>query len=149
MKKYLLIIILLLLVLCGCNKESNDSKFYLNKKYYNTGEYIKTKSSSINNNKDSYILYTYNNYCSLAIPCEDIFEEFMKQYKIDFLSIPFDDFKDTYLYDKVKYGPTIIIVKNGKIVSYLDANNDEDIEKYQDVEKFKDWVSNYIYLEKK
>lgn len=149
MKKYLILIILLL-ISSGCTKENNNKKFYLSDKYYNEGEYVKVKSSSISkNNKDSYVLFTYNNYCTLAVPCEDVFEDFMKKYSIDFLSIPFDDFKETYLYNEVKYGPTIIIVNKGKVVAYLDANNDEDLEKYQDVDKFKEWINKYIYLEKK
>lgn len=143
-KKYLIII--LLLFLCGCGKE-NFEKFYLSDKYYNNGEYISIKSDSISKN-DNFVLFTYNNYCSLSIPCEDIFEEFMEKYKIDFLSIPFDDFKNTYLYKSVKYGPSIIIVKKGKVVAYLDANKDSDTIKYQDVDKFKEWISNYIYLER-
>ena len=128
MKKYLIISLIFLLFICGCNKESNN-KFYLTEKYYNEGKYIKTKSDNISkNNKDNYVLFTYNNYCSLAIPCENVFEEFMKKYKIDFLSLPFDEFKNTYLYKEVKYGPSIIIVKKGKVVAYLDANNDDDLD---------------------
>lgn len=149
MNKKIFLILILILITCGCNKKQNNTnnKFYLNDKYYNKGEYIKIKSNEISK-KDNFVLFTYNNYCSLAVPCEDIFEEFIKEYKIDFLSIPFEDFKDTYLYKTVKYGPSIIIVNKGKVVAYLDANKDEDIEKYQDVDKFKDWISNYIYLEK-
>ena len=72
----------------------------------------------------------------------------MKDNNIKFLSIPFEEFKNTYLYDTIKYGPSIVIVKKGKIITYLDANDNEDLEKYQDVSKFKDWISEYIYLEK-
>lgn len=146
MNKKIVLIFILVLILCGCNKNSS-SKFYLDNKYYNKGEYIKVESNDITK-KGKYIIFTYNNYCSLEVPCEDIFKEFMKEYKIDFLSIPFEDFKDTYLYNKVKYGPSIIIVNNGNIIAYLDSNKDEDIEKYQDVDKFTDWISKYVYLEK-
>ena len=62
--------------------------------------------------------------------------------------MPFDEFKDTYLYDTVKYAPSVIIVHKGKVVAYLDAENDDDLKKYQDTLEFKDWLSNYIYLEK-
>ena len=146
MKKKLVLLLLIVFVLCGCNKNT-DSKIYLEDKYYNGSEYIKIKSNEISK-KEKFVLFTYNNYCSLQVPCEDVFEEFMKKYDIAFLSIPFEEFKDTYLYNKVKYGPSVIVVNDGKIVAYLDANKDEDIEKYQDVDKFKEWISNYIYLEK-
>ena len=142
-KKLLAIFIFLLIIVSGCNKE----KFYLSDKYYNKGEYVKVTSSDINK-KDSYILFTYNNYCSLAVPCENIFLEFMKEYKIDFLSMPYEELKNTYLYKKVKYAPSIIIVDKGEIVDFLDANNDSDLEKYQNVDMFRDWISEYIYLEK-
>ena len=35
------------------------------------------------NSKDSFLLYTYNDYCSLKIPCDDIFRSVMNKYKID------------------------------------------------------------------
>ena len=60
----------------------------------------------------------------------------------------FSEFKNTYLYDTVKYAPSVLIVENNKIIAYLDANKDDDLEKYQDVNKFKDWVNNYINISK-
>ncbi len=73
----------------------------------------------------------------------------MQKYKIDFLSMGIDDFKKIDLYSEVKYAPSIIIVDKGKIVTYLDAESDEDSEKYHDPDKFEDWISNYVYLTKK
>ena len=62
--------------------------------------------------------------------------------------MPFSEFKNTYLYDTVKYAPSVLIVENNKIIAYLDANKDDDLEKYQDVNKFKDWINNYINISK-
>lgn len=70
----------------------------------------------------------------------------MDQYEVRFLSIPFEDFKNTNFYNKVKYAPSIIIVKKGKVISYLDANSDDDLNKYQDVDVFSEWIKKYIYL---
>ena len=50
------------------------------------------------------------------------------------------------IYQKVKYAPSIIIVRDGHIVDYLDANSDDDLDKYQDVNEFEKWISKYIYL---
>lgn len=152
MKKKIIIcsIVLLLIVLLVLNRISH-SKFYLDDKYYNinynTNSFIeidKTKISELN--KDSYLLFTYNNYCSLPIPCEYIFEDFMSKYNISIVSIPFKEFKETKYYKKVKYAPTIIIIKEGNIVAYLDANSEKDLDKYQNIEEFVSWISKYIYL---
>ncbi len=144
MIKKIFLLIILLLSITGCKKEDNN-KLYLTNKYYNNGSFIDIQSKDINNMKnETYILYTYNNYCTFSKPCEDIFKEVMEKEKIDFLSIPFEEFRNTYLYDTVKYAPSIIIVNNAKIVAYLDANSDEDLNKYQDTLVFKEWLNTYI-----
>ncbi len=143
MKKFVLLITIFLLVGCTNNKE-----FYLEDKYYQNGDYINVSSSDIKDN-ESYILYTYNNFCVLPVHCENIFKEVMEKYKIDVLSIPFDDFKNTSFYQEVKYAPSILIVKKGELISYLDANSDNDLEKYQDTTKFEEWLRKYIVLENK
>lgn len=138
--KKLIIILLPLLILTGCKKQE---KINLNKKYYNEGKFI-TINSLENLEEETYILYTYNNYCSFEIPCDQIFKQYMEKYKIDFLQIPFKQFKETNLYKKVKYAPSIIIVKEGKIIDYLDANKNKDLKKYQDINEFEKWINKYI-----
>ena len=93
-KKILLIIFLCcLLLITGCDKKINQNdgkeRIYLSNSYYNKGDFVKVKSKNLEDlKKETYVLFTYNNYCSLPISCEDVFKKFMEQYKIDFLSIP-------------------------------------------------------------
>lgn len=144
MKKAVLFIITLLLI-TGC-KEKQIERFHLNNKYYNEGKFITIKNIDELKN-DTYVLYTYNNYCTFKKPCEEVFKEYMEKYKIDFYSMPIDYFKKTSLYKEVRYAPSIILVKDGKVVTYLDANKDKDLDKYQDSKKFEEWINNYIYTE--
>lgn len=140
MKK--IIIFVLCLILTGC---LNKEKINLSEKYYNEGKYIDIKSNQIKELKnDNYVIFTYNSYCNLEVPCEKIFQKVMEKYKIDFLSIKIDEFKKTYLYKTVKYAPSIIIVKKQKIIAYLDAEKDEDMDKYQDEKEFEKWLQKYI-----
>ena len=127
--KKILITLSILLVLCGCQKKENIEKFYLN-------------------DNDSFLLFTYNYYCSLAIPCDEIFKSFSENENIEILSMSIDEFKKTSYYKTVKYAPSVLIIRDGKIVTYLDAEKNSDIEKYQDVEKFTEWVEKYIYFNK-
>ena len=155
-KKNILIIICFLLVsVIGYffyNKiKQNDEveRFYLENKYYNNGVFVDVNNTSLEKVKnENFILFTYNNYCSMAKPCEEVFEEFMKKYKINFLSIPFEDFKNTDFYKTVKYAPSIIVVEKGKVVGYLDAESNDDLNKYQDMKEFESWLNNYIYFSK-
>lgn len=144
MKKVVLLLLTIFLFI-GC---TNNDVFSLSEKYYNNGDYISVSSEEISDN-ESYLLYIYNNFCALPVHCENIFKEVMEKYKIDVLSMPFDNFKNTKFYKDVKYAPSIIIVKNGDIVSYLDANSDRDLEKYQNTDKFEEWLKKYVILENK
>ena len=149
--KKILIVLLISLTLTGCiiSKKQNDNKirFYLSDKYYHTGEFVKVDNKSLEKlNKENFILFTYNPYCNLPISCEKIFEEFMKKYNIDFISIPFSDFKETSYYDNVKYAPSVMIIKEGEVIDYLDANDDKDLQKYQDEKEFEKWLDNYVYF---
>ena len=54
--------------------------------------------------------------------------------------------KKTFISDTVKFAPSVVIINNGKIITYLDAESDADYEIYQDETKFDNWLNNYIYL---
>lgn len=146
MKKITLITLAIFLILTGCsNKEI--TKVYLSDKYYKDSNFISLTADEISNLKDdTYLLYTYNNYCTLEVPCESIFNSFMSLYNISIISIPFDEYKNTSFYKKVKYAPTVILISKGKIITYLDADSDNDLDKYQDIIAFTKWLDTYIYL---
>ena len=131
------------------NEEEEIEKFYLSEKYYNQGEFVTIDSEGLKElNKDNLIIYTYNNYCIFTTPCDEIFKVVMDKYKIDIVSVPFSELKKTDYYETVKLAPSIIIIKDGKIVTYLKADSDEDFKRYQDSEEFEKWLDKYIYLEK-
>ena len=140
MKKVL--IFLSLILLFGCTKKID--KFYLDDKYYGKSEFIKIDSNNIPSG--NYIIYTYNSFCAFPIHCETIFKEFMDKNNISFYSMPFEELKKTKFHEKVTYGPSILIIKNNELVAYLDAESDDDISKYQDVDAFTNWITTYIYL---
>jgi len=142
-----LFLIILLLITCACSNKLSQSddkeRFSLDKIYYNKSEF--TKVDNLDNlSNQSYLLYTYNNFCILPVPCEDVFKEFMEKYNISIVSLPFGNFKNTVFYEKVRYAPSLIIIKNGEIISYLDANSNDDLPKYQDVHELELWLDNYI-----
>lgn len=142
MKKFTIIIICLFLSAC-----TNSSKFSIEKEYYKESKYIDVNSEDIKKlkeNKKSFIVFTYNNYCMLEIPCDEIFKKVMNKYNISFLYLPYEEMKNTFIYDEVKLAPSVILIKEGKIVAYLDAESDEDLLKYQDTEEFEKWLTSYI-----
>lgn len=142
MKKFTIIIICLFLSAC-----TNSSKFSIEKEYYKESKFIDVTSEDIKElkeNKKSFIVFTYNNYCMLEIPCDEIFKKVMNKYNISFLYLPYEEMKNTFIYNEVKLAPSVILIKEGKIVAYLDAESNEDLLKYQDTEEFEKWLTSYI-----
>lgn len=150
-KKIIIISVILIIILIGLFFFFRNRKFYLDDKFYNNGELIEidlNKLNEVEKNKESFILFTYNSYCTLKIPCENIFKEVASNNKIDFYSIPYEEFKDSNYHNIVKFAPSVLIVKDGKIISYLDSESDKDLNKYQDTNEFSKWLDKYIYLKK-
>lgn len=156
MNKKLIIIMITLVVLIAIGVTiiltyNNKEKFYIEDTYYNKGGLQDTTSKEIDKlikNKKSFVLFTYNDFCSFSVPCDSVFEEASNKLNITILQIPYRDFKKTVLNKKIKYGPSVIIIKEGKVVKYLDAEKDDDKILYQDVKKFNTWLNKYIYTEK-
>ena len=157
MKKNKIIIISLIIIILVLSigtyvylkNYKSANKFYLENKYYGTHEFIEINNDEFSKLKnENYVLYVYNNYCNLPIPCHEIFEKYMKKKDVAFLSMKYEYFKETELHKEVRFAPSIIIVKNGEIVAYLNAEKDADLEKYQDLEEFTKWIEKYIYSEK-
>ena len=150
MLKRIFLLICFFTLFSGCsNKDFEDKKILLDESFYGQGDFIDIKNEDLGNvSNKNYILFVYNNFCSLPIPCQDIFKEYMQKYKISFLSINIDEYKKTIFYEKVKYAPTILIISNGKIIKYLDAESNADLNKYQDIREFESWINNYILIKK-
>ncbi len=128
---------------------TKDDRFYLSDDYYNNSSFSEITSEQVDGlSNKKYLLFVYNNYCSFSVPCDKIFQKFSSDYNIEILSISFEQFKNTSFYKIVKYAPSVMIISNNKIVAYLDAENDNDVDKYQKVDAFKGWLEKYIYLEK-
>lgn len=147
--KKIIICLICIFLLVGCS--AVEDKIYLTDKYYDNSNnsFLEIDEDKIKDLKDdTYILYVFNSFCKFSIPCDSIFEEFMKKNNISIISIPYDKYKKTDFVKKVKYAPTIIIIHKNKIVAYLDADKDEDVDKYQDINAFTNWVNKYVYLEK-
>lgn len=146
----LIIIVALILFIVNRKDTSNTDKFYLDDEYYNTeGKFMginDTELETLIDDEKSFVVFTYLPYCTFSVPCDQIFASFMEKYGVSFYEITYDDFAKTSSIETVKYAPSVIIYKDGKIVSYLDANEDDDLSKYEDEETFENWMKEYISI---
>ena len=144
MKKKLVILLLILssFLLTGCSK-----KFSLNEKYYKKGNFTEIKQNEYDElikNKESFAIFIYQPLCTTSYNFNKVITKFMNMYEMNFYKMSFANMKETTLKDSIKYYPSFAIIKEGKLVDYLDANSEEDTNKYKSVDYFANWFTSYV-----
>ena len=147
MKKVLLGIILIIFIV-GCTQE----KFALTDKYYDNPsfeEINQTELKELEKNKESFLIMVYTTGCFSCMDFEKVLNDFTTENNLQVLRINITDIKNTKLANKIKYTPTLVIYRDGKVYQYLDANSDKDTEYYKSTTNLKTWLDGYILLENK
>lgn len=140
--KKIIILILVSLLLVGCN-----GKIKLEDKYYKRSEFIDVDHSKVNDlikSKESFVVFIYQPMCTMSSEFEELLDEYMDIRKISIYKMSFSDMKKTSLKDTVRFYPSFIIFKDGEVVDFLDADSDEDTNRYKILKAFKEWVESYI-----
>ncbi|MDD4027892.1 MAG: thioredoxin domain-containing protein [Bacilli bacterium] len=151
MKKFFWIPILLLIIIVFIIIIYNKpQRFYLNEQYYENNTLININSDELiklEETKQSFVVFVYDPLCSTSYELNNHVIEFINKYKISFYKVIFSNIKDTKINKSIKYCPSIVIYKDGKIISYLDAASNKDIIYYESSENLKMWLNKYIYVE--
>ena len=152
-KKILWIIPLLLLIsiIIGIIVTRNmpEKKFYLEDKYYGGSDFIEIKTSNLEkliDDKESFALFVYQPACVTSANFEQILKDFSNSNNIEIYKIAFSDIKDTSLSKYIKYYPSFAIFNKGNMVSYLDANSDNDLKYYESKDEFQKWFTSFVLL---
>ena len=160
MKKKLVIIILLIVIIISIitgtmvilnNKvEYGKKAFYLESDLYNTNDNYEeislSKFKKLQSEEKSFVVFTYASFCPFKVPSDKIFNSVFKSNKMKLYAIGYDKLKGDEITKKVSYAPSVMIFKKGKLVAYLNAESDEDYDRYQNKKAFKQWLAKYIYL---
>ncbi|MBP5675306.1 hypothetical protein J6W91_03185 [Candidatus Saccharibacteria bacterium] len=70
--------------------------------------------------------------------------EFQHKNKITFYHLTSDYSKETGIYDTVKFFPSVLVYKDGKIISFLRYDSDEDLEYYKSYDGFSKWLKKHV-----
>lgn len=145
----LLLSFLLILVISGCDKK--EEKFYLEDNYYVSEEMEDvpgTKIEELEDNEESFAVFVYMASCTSCAHFDKILESFLEEHPIKIYKVSLLNIKGTKMEGNVKFSPSIVLYNKGEIVSYLNAISDDDMRYYQSKEDLKEWLEQYIYLEK-
>lgn len=147
----IVIIVFLIVVIIERNfiQKTSDFMFYLEEKYYGNSLFNEINSNDLNdliNDKESFAIFIHQPFCSTSYEFNKILTIFSEENKISFYKISFDEMKKTVMYENIKYYPSFAIYNNGKLIDFLEADSNEDLNRYKDMEEFKNWFNSYIQM---
>lgn len=128
-------------------EKTKNVMFYLESKYYGTGIFNEIKSDELTDlieSEESFAIFIHQPMCSASYEFNKILVQFAEENKISFYKITFDEMKQTKMYDDVKYYPSFAIYNEGELIDFLDAESDEDLNRYKYKDEFGKWFNGYI-----
>ena len=146
MKKKLLVLIAMVLMLVGCKPE----KFYLDDEHYDSVGIVEIDNKELKKkekNEDNFGIFVFLPGCSSCAEFKTVLNEFTEDEDMMVYSISILDVKGTQAED-LDFAPSFIVYKEGKAVDMLDPASNDDMPYFKSVDKFKEWLEEYVYLEK-
>lgn len=148
---FLIIVIISIIIIVERNliKKTDDFMFYLEEKYYGTSVFNEITTNELNeliDNGESFAIFIHQPFCSTSYEFNKILTKYADENKVSFYKMSFDEMKKSSLYQNIKYYPSFAIYNNGKLIDYLEADSDEDLNRYKDLEEFKQWFNSYIQI---
>lgn len=154
MKKTVIIFLSIVLVVMIGTKiikftDKTERPFYLENNYYGTSKMTEIKIEELNqliDKKESFAVFIYQPMCVTSSDFENVLLDFLQDEQISIYKIAYSNIKDTEIGKSVKYYPSFIIYHQGKIVNFLEADKDEDLNYYTSKDGFKNWFTQYVKL---
>ena len=146
MKKKLLVLIAMVLMLVGCKPE----KFYLDDEHYDSVGIVEIDNKELKKkekNEDNFGIFVFLPGCSSCAEFKTVLNEFTEDEDMMVYSISILDVKGTQAED-LDFAPSFIVYKEGKAVDMLDPASNDDMPYFESADKFKEWLEEYVYLEK-
>lgn len=145
MKKVLLLILSLVLI-NGCTKKE---AIYLDEDYYEKSEFVELENQDLldlEKNKESFIIVVYNRNCLGSADFTQVVEKYLEENQIKIYKIQGKNVNQTKIEKKIKFYPTMVMYRDGKIIDFLDAQSDKDTLYYQDIESLNEWITKYVKM---
>lgn len=122
--------------------------FPLSEEFYGKDEtFINANVDEIRNlikDKKSFAVFVYQPACRTSEDFEKIVQKYGSDHKISFLKTNFSDLKSSGLVPELKYYPSMLLYRDGKLVTFLRAGSDEDVKVYQNEADFVTWWQKYV-----
>ncbi len=94
--------------------------------------------------KKSFVVILHMEICPAEFPITSVAKQLAHEEGLKLYALKEDEYAKTALAEKVKYLPSAAIYHDGKLVEYLDAEEDADVPYYKSTEGLKTWIRKWV-----
>ncbi len=127
--------------------EGIEERFFLSDEAV-SGEGLKDISSAeyekLVTEKKNFLVLLHMTVCPAEFPLTDTARQLAKEDGLTIFALDEEEFKKTDLAEVVKYLPSLVVVRGGEAVDFLDAEADEDMEAYKSAAGLRKWIGRMV-----
>lgn len=127
--------------------EKPVEKFGLSEEMYAKGELVEITASEFDElvaQKKSFVVVLHMVICPAEFPVTNSAKQLAHDEKMTIYSLVEEEFRQTFLAQKIKYLPSVALIREGELVDFLDAEADEDVKYYKTSEGLKAWIGKWV-----
>lgn len=127
-----------------------SQQFKLDNEYYAASESIdidKEAYEKLVSEKKSFVVLIDKPGCTTTAKMRENMANFPYDTQFKYYRMMWNEVKKSSLHDKVKFTPSVAIVKSGEVYKWLQADKDEDTEYFNSGDALRDWIRKYILFE--
>ena len=125
----------------------SHQKFRLDGEYYATSEMIDLDKAGyedlISQNK-SFVVLIDKPGCTTTVAMRENMAAFPSNIQFRYYRMMWDEVKASSLHEKVKFTPSVALIKNGEVTKWLQADRDEDSDYFNSGEALQRWITDNI-----
>lgn len=153
MLKKILSVLFFMFIVVGCSCDNIDP-FKLEDKYYTSTEKGLVELESYDDikmlidDKESFAVYIYTPGCTSCAAFKPVLNKYIDENNLKLYSISYPILKTTNnpIKDKVKFPPSVVIYNEGKLVAYLDTEDEKHTDYFKNVDNFSEWFESYVIV---
>lgn len=96
--------------------------------------------------KKSFVIFVDQSGCDGADRLRKFSSDYFPESGVKIYKMMFADLKETTLHEKVKYYPSLVVIRKGNVRAFLRADSDEDADAFNQYGSFIDWVNQHVFL---
>lgn len=143
------VLIVAMAAVCAIIFTLQPASFRLDDRYYDDAALETISADDLQrlvDEKSSFAVFVSQPSCRTSADFEKILQSFIVEHPLHLYEIAFSDLKTLPVADEVRFYPSFLIFKNGKLVNFLEADSNDDASAYTSLDGFITWFTQQVIL---